>query len=105
MSDRGCSKGLATPDKNWEADATVSGEATRAELVERRGAPESRADVEVAAIPYPEAEGCHFHCSDASIWARYPGPARFNPPEACLPLPKEFYGQPFFRGFDWEKKV
>eukprot|EP00959_Pyramimonas_sp_CCMP1952_P382660 8018303-Pyramimonas_sp.AAC.1 len=30
---------------------------------------------------------------------------RYNPPQELLPLPFEFYGQPFFKGFKWETKV
>eukprot|EP00475_Leptophrys_vorax_P032191 TRINITY_DN49484_c0_g1_i1.p4 TRINITY_DN49484_c0_g1~~TRINITY_DN49484_c0_g1_i1.p4 ORF type:complete len:118 (+),score=2.41 TRINITY_DN49484_c0_g1_i1:574-927(+) len=51
--------------------------------------------------------GCYFHHSDSNVWAQHPhaSGARFNPPRETLSLPFELYGQPFFRGFEWEKKV
>ncbi|CAI5980636.1 unnamed protein product [Closterium sp. NIES-64] len=51
--------------------------------------------------------GCSFHSSESPVWQEFPDPsgARYNPPAATLPLPFELYGQPFYRGFQWEKKV
>ncbi|CAI7795602.1 unnamed protein product [Closterium sp. NIES-53] len=51
--------------------------------------------------------GCSFHSSESPVWREFPDPsgARYNPPAATLPLPFELYGQPFYRGFQWEKKV
>ncbi|CAI5477808.1 unnamed protein product [Closterium sp. Yama58-4] len=50
--------------------------------------------------------GCSFHNSQSPVWQAFPDPsgARFNPPASTLPLPFELYGQPFYRGFQWEKK-
>ncbi|CAI5481081.1 unnamed protein product [Closterium sp. Yama58-4] len=50
--------------------------------------------------------GCGFHNSKSPVWQAFPDPsgARYNPPAATLPLPFELYGQPFYRGFQWEKK-
>ncbi|GJP49715.1 hypothetical protein CLOM_g8894 [Closterium sp. NIES-68] len=51
--------------------------------------------------------GCSFHNSESPVWRAFPDTsgARYNPPAATLPLPFELYGQPFYRGFQWEKKV
>eukprot|EP00850_Spirogloea_muscicola_P020350 SM000213S06815 [mRNA] locus=s213:197929:198691:+ [translate_table: standard] len=54
----------------------------------------------------PPPEGCRFLSRQSPVWGRYAGhPAQYNPPEETLPLPYKYYGQPFFKGFDWETKV
>eukprot|EP00850_Spirogloea_muscicola_P023458 SM000358S13183 [mRNA] locus=s358:57810:58472:- [translate_table: standard] len=53
----------------------------------------------------PPPEGCRFLDRQSPVWGRYTGhPARYNPPQETLPLPYKYYGQPFFKGFDWETK-
>eukprot|EP00897_Mesotaenium_endlicherianum_P001198 jgi/Mesen1/11079/ME000099S10509 len=68
-----------------------------------RGAPTGeRNNSDIANNP---AEGCTFHDKNSRIWDKYPAVARYNPPPATLPFPEKYYGQPFYKGFSWEKKV
>eukprot|EP00270_Netrium_digitus_P009862 TRINITY_DN3024_c0_g1_i1.p1 TRINITY_DN3024_c0_g1~~TRINITY_DN3024_c0_g1_i1.p1 ORF type:complete len:138 (-),score=51.93 TRINITY_DN3024_c0_g1_i1:78-491(-) len=71
---------------------------------------EKRLDEEVKerlGMEVRKGEGCQFHGHDSDVWRRFPHPsgARFNPPQQTVPLPFHLYGQPFYRGFHWEKKV
>jgi hypothetical protein len=51
-------------------------------------------------------EGWHFHDHKSTIWTQYPNStARLNPPADTLPLAFKYYGQAFFKGYDFEKKV
>ena len=51
-------------------------------------------------------EGCRFHNHQSAVWERnLNAAARLNPPAETLPLPFKYYGQAFYKGYEFEKKV
>jgi len=52
-----------------------------------------------------EGEDAIFYDKSWKGWPKGWRTPRLNPPREKLPLPFENYGQPFYKGYDWEKKV
>ena len=56
-------------------------------------------------IALDEGESAVFYDKSWKGWPKSWLTPRLNPPKEKLPLPFENYGQPFYKGYDWEKKV